>query len=235
MITLYGFGPAVGLPEFSPFVTKAHILLKMAGLPYEADTTFEGFRKAPKAKLPYIRDDGEVVSDSTFIRFHIEKKYGFDFDRDLSPIEKATGWALERMCEEHLYWLISDVRWLDDANFRAGPARIFDRAPAPLRPLVKAYARRTLRRTLHLQGAGRHNAASRLDLARGDLRAISDTLADKPYLFGEEPRGADASVGAFVIGTLAKVGVSPLRDAAKSMPNLVTYGERMTERFFPAK
>jgi len=232
MITLYGFGPAMGLPEISPFVTKAHILLQMAGLPYETETSFGGFLKAPKGKLPYIGDDGAVVSDSTFIRLHIEKKYGFDFDRDLSPAEKATGWALERMCEEHLYWLIIDVRWIDDANFRAGPAKIFDSLPAPARPLVKAYARRAVRRTLHLQGVGRHDAAARLDLARGDLRAISDTLADKPYLFGDEPRGADASVGAFVIGALAKVGVSPLRDAAESMANLAAYGERMSERFF---
>ncbi len=58
MITLYGFGPAMGLPEISPFVTKAHILLQMAGLPYETETSFGGFLKAPKGKLPYIRDDG---------------------------------------------------------------------------------------------------------------------------------------------------------------------------------
>src|SRR5205823_1488916 len=78
MITLYTFGPAFGLPDPSPFVTKAEILLKMAALPYRTDST--GFRKAPKGKLPYIDDDGERVADSTFIRLHIEKKYGFDFD-----------------------------------------------------------------------------------------------------------------------------------------------------------
>jgi len=33
MITLYSFGPAFGLPDPSPFVTKAATLLKMAGLP----------------------------------------------------------------------------------------------------------------------------------------------------------------------------------------------------------
>ena len=42
MITLYGFGPALGLPEISPFVTKAHILLKMAGLQYETNVEREG-------------------------------------------------------------------------------------------------------------------------------------------------------------------------------------------------
>ncbi len=235
MITLYGFGPAMGLPEISPFVTKAHILLRMAGIPYETNANDGGFLKAPKGKLPYISDDGAVISDSTFIRFHIEKKYGFDFDHGLEPAEKATGWALERMCEEHLYWLILDVRWLDDANFRAGPAEIFQSFPAPLRPLIELYARRTMRRTLRLQGLGRHDPASMLELAKRDFFAISDILADKPFLFGDEPRGADASVGAFVVGALAKATVAPLRDAAASHANLVAYDERMSERFFPAK
>ena len=233
MITLYGFGPAMGLPEISPFVTKAHILLQMAGLPYETNANVASLFKAPKGKLPYIRDDGTVVSDSTFIRFHIEKKYGFDFDRGLTPAEKATAWALERMCEEHLYWLIIDVRWRDDANFRAGPAEIFRSFPTPVRPLIELYARRAMRRTLRLQGLGRHDAASRLELAKRDFFAVSDLLAEKPFLFGDEPSGADASVGAFVIGALAKAIVTALRDAAESRPNLVAYCERMTRRFFP--
>ena len=233
MITLYGFGPAMGLPEISPFVTKAHILLRMAGLSYETQANVGALLKAPKGKLPYIRDDGEVVSDSTFIRFHIEKKYGFDFDRGLSAAERATGWALERMCEEHLYWLMIDVRWLDERNFRAGPSKIFASLPAPVRPLIEAYVRRTMRRTLHLQGLGRHDPAARLELAKRDFVAISGILADKPYLFGAEPHGADATAGAFVVGALAEGVVAPLRDAACSMSNIVAYVERITRRFFP--
>jgi glutathione S-transferase len=72
MITLYTFGPSAGLPDISPFVMKAEVLLKMAGLPYRTDTT--GFRKAPKGKLPYIDDDGEIVADSTFIRCYPDYK-----------------------------------------------------------------------------------------------------------------------------------------------------------------
>src|SRR5215813_744512 len=71
MITLYTFGPAFGLPDPSPFVTKAEVLLKMAGLAYQTDPT--GFRRAPKGKLPYIDDDGERIADSTLIRWHLEK------------------------------------------------------------------------------------------------------------------------------------------------------------------
>jgi glutathione S-transferase len=104
MITLYGFGPAFGLPDPSPFVMKAELLLKMAGLPYKADTG--GMRKAPKGKLPYIVDDGEAVGDSTFIRWHIEKKYQIDFDRGLTPEQRAIAWAFEKMLET-----ISIGRW----------------------------------------------------------------------------------------------------------------------------
>ncbi|WP_246729856.1 glutathione S-transferase N-terminal domain-containing protein [Methylocystis sp. MJC1] len=79
MLKIYAFGPAPGLPDWSPFVIKAMTLLKMAGVDYVVDTS--GFRKAPKGKLPYIEDDGVMVADSTFIRLHLEKTRAIDFDR----------------------------------------------------------------------------------------------------------------------------------------------------------
>jgi glutathione S-transferase len=71
--------PAFGLPDPSPFVTKAEVLLKMAGLAYRIDNT--GFRRAPKGTLPYIDDDGERIADSTFIRWHLENKYHIDLEK----------------------------------------------------------------------------------------------------------------------------------------------------------
>ena len=91
MITLFTFGPYFGLPDASPFVITAMLLLKFAGLDYREDRG--GFRKAPKGKLPYINDDGIVVPDSTFIRFHVEKKYGFDFDAGLTLEQRAGAWG----------------------------------------------------------------------------------------------------------------------------------------------
>ena len=72
MVTLYTFGPYFGLPDGSPFVVKAMLLLKFAGL--ECSENRGGYGKAPKGKLPYINDGGVIVADSTFVRFHIEKK-----------------------------------------------------------------------------------------------------------------------------------------------------------------
>jgi len=93
---------------------------------------------------------------------------------------------------------------------------MFQSLAAPIQPVIGRMARRTMRGALRLKGLGRHDAASKLELAKRDFFAISDLLADKPFLFGDEPRGADASVGAFVIAALAKATVAPLRDAAES-------------------
>ena len=79
MITLYAFGPAFGLPDPSPFVTKAEVLLKMAGQPYRTDVN--GFNKAPKGKLPYIDDDGERIA-----RFHLHPRA----PRDETPASTST-------------------------------------------------------------------------------------------------------------------------------------------------
>jgi glutathione S-transferase len=93
MITLYGFGSGFGLPEKSPFVTKTEVHLKMAGLAYRKEKAMPP--ASPKGQLPYIADDGETIADSTFIRAHIEGKYGFDFDAPLSLQARAPAWAFE--------------------------------------------------------------------------------------------------------------------------------------------
>jgi glutathione S-transferase len=171
MITLYTFGPYFGLPD-----GKAMLLLKFAGLEYSEDRG--GYGKAPKGKLPYINDDGLIVADSTFIRFHIEKKYGFDFDAGLTPEQRAVAWAAEKMCEEHLYFALVATRWLDDANFAKGPAQFFKTVPMPLRPIVQSLVARKVTKTLKLQGFGRHTRAERDALAIADINALASLLGD---------------------------------------------------------
>ncbi len=147
MITLYTFGPAFGLPDPSPFVTKAEMLLKLAGLPYR--TNSKGFNKAPKGKLPYIEDEGVIVADTTFIRWHIEKKYGHDFDLGLSPEERGIAWSVEKLLEDNLYWTMLHWRWVDDTNFARGPATFFKNIPWPARPVIEKMVRRMMRKNLH--------------------------------------------------------------------------------------
>ncbi len=230
MITLYSFGPHFGLPDPSPFVTKAEVLLKMSGLAYRTDTT--GFSKAPKGKLPYIDDDGGKVADSTFIRRHLETKYGFDFDRGLSAEQKAIAWAFEKMAEDNLYWVTVDARWNRDDNFNNGPRAFFKSAPAPIRPLIVAMVRRQVRKSLHAHGIGRHTADEIAALGCHSIDAIATYLGDKPFFMGAEPKGVDATLFAFVAATLCPVFTTPVRDHAERHANLRRYVGRMTARYY---
>ena len=127
MITLYGFGAGFGLPEISPFVTKTEVQLRMAGLAYRKERAMPP--ASPKGQLPFIEDEAERIGDSTFIRAHLEGKYGFDFDAPLSLQQRAQAWAFERMIEHHVYWALVGARWVDPENFAKGPALFFDRVP----------------------------------------------------------------------------------------------------------
>lgn len=231
MITLYCFRRGPGLPDLSPFVVKTMMLLKLAGLDYAEDR--RGYGRAPKGKLPYIDDNGTIVADSTFIRWHIEESRGFDFDANLNAEQRAIAWAVEKMCEDNLYWFIGRGRWLDDANFARGPAKLFDSVPAPLRPLIKALVRRKIAKSLHAQGLGRHSWPEAERLAIKDVEALATLIGDKTYLFGETPCGADATVFAFVSGVLSPIWESPVRAAALAKPNLVAYSDRIMRRYFP--
>ncbi|MGH6855746.1 MAG: glutathione S-transferase C-terminal domain-containing protein [Aestuariivirga sp.] len=225
MITLYGSGPLFGLPDPSPFVTKAEVLLKQAKLEYR--TAEMSFSKAPKNKIPYIEDEGLILGDSTFIRFYLEKKYGADFTGGYGAREQAISWSLERLLEEHLYWLLVHDRWMDDGNFRKETSQFFLRAPAPIRPFVKMMVRRQVRKALHAQGLGRHNAGERLELGKRDIDAVAELLGKNRYILGERPCGADATAYPFMLGTLCPLFDSDIRRYAESKANIVNYVARM--------
>ena len=231
MITLYGGGTRFGLPSPSPFVSKAEVLLKMAGVAYRAAPA--NFSKAPKGKIPYIEVDGKLLGDSTFISFYLEEHHGADFDKGLSAADKAIALAFEKLCEEHLYWAIVHARWMDKENFDKGPRLFFDDAPAPIRPLVVAFVKRQVRANLKGHGLGRHSRPEIERLAARDLDAISDYLGEKPWLMGAEPCGADASVWSAVASALCTHFKTPIRDHAETRANLVAYRDRGMLRWFP--
>ena len=232
MITLYTFGPAFGLPDPSPFVTKAEVLLKLARLPYEKKRA--DVRKAPKGKLPFIKDEsGAVVADSTLIRFYLEHNRGIDFDSGLTPAERGTAWMIEKYVEDHLYWVVMRERWQVRDNFEKGPKHFFDALPAALRPIVIAMVGREFKRNLWGQGMGRHSMAEMDEIAARGIKGLSDCLGDKPFLMGNAPCGADASVWSAMLGVLCPLFESATRSVAEAHPNLVAYAERGRALWFP--
>ncbi len=231
MITLYNAGPLFGLPDPSPFVVKAMVLLKMAGVPFES--RLMSFREAPKGKIPYIRDNGVLLGDSHFIQTHLTDKHDADYSGGYGPRETALGWTIARMCEDHLYWLLVHDRWENDKNFEKGPKHYFDVAPAPIRPVLRHVIRKQVRKALKAQGLGRHTDAERLQLGKGDVDAVADLLGSNTYLLGPRSSGADASVFAMLWGASVPFFNSELGEYIRLHKPVMGYVTRMREQFFP--
>lgn len=232
MIKLYTFGSVFGLPDGSPFVTKAMLLLKMAGVDFVAAPGNP--MKSPKGKLPFIEDDGEIIADTTFIRRHLEQKYGVDFDAGLTPQQRATGVAIAQMVDEHLYFALLYTRWVDETGFRDGASHFFDPLPAPVRGLVGSIMRRRIAKALRGRGTGRHSPTDIVALGARDIDAVATLLGDKLFLFGDRPTSADASAFAQIATIVIPDLPNGLKDAATKHPNLVAYCDRVMKTYFAA-
>jgi Glutathione S-transferase len=231
MITLYGFGENFGLPEASPYVIKTEVHLRMAGLTYVKETSAPQF--APKGQLPWIEDEGEAIADSHFIRLHLERKYGVDFDEGLGAAERAQAWAIERMIENHFGWTVVHSRWLIPENFAKGPAHFFDSAPPQMRDRLRADAQRKIADGLRAVGIGRHAETEMLALGVRSLSALAALLGDKPFLMGPRPTSVDAVAFGMLAALLTRYFDAPLRRRALSFEKLTAYVDRMMGGVYP--
>jgi glutathione S-transferase len=232
MITVYGSAPGFGLPEISPYVTKTEVQLQMAGLAYR--TAPAAPFQSPKGQLPFVDDDGEVIADSTFIRVHIERKYGVDLDEGLNIRERAEAWAIERMIENHLGYAIGYSRWLIPENFQKAQGVFVAHAPETERPAMAVALHERIRAAHIAQGMARHTQEEVVELGARSLAVLALLLDDTPCLYGSQPCGVDATAFALLASLLTPRFDSPLRRRAERHDSLTAYVDRMMARFYPA-
>jgi glutathione S-transferase len=230
-ITLYASRPGFEMPDTSPFVIKTEVQLKMAGLSYQRESGIPP--QAPKGKLPYIIDDAEVIPDSTFIRAHIERKYGVDLDKGLDARQRAEAWAIERMLEDHLYFAMVWFRWIVPENFAKGPARFADIVPEAQREQMRREMQTRKDADMRSHGIGRHTPQEIALLGKRSIDAVSLVLGENTYMMGEQITGVDASAFGVLAAVLTPFFDTPLRQAVLGHPNLVAYVQRMMQRYYP--
>jgi glutathione S-transferase len=230
-ITLHQPLPAFGVPNPSPFCLKLEIWLRMAGVPFRTALCFNP-RKGPTGKIPFITLDGEAIGDSEIIMATLRERRGIDLDRGLSEAERGVAHAFARLADEHLYWVIIYSRWMDDAVFPDFSRQLFAKMPAPLRVIAPPLLRRKVRRSLHIQGLGRHDPKTIYAKGEEDLAATAGYLGDKPFLMGETPRTVDASAFAMVTSIIDANLDTPLKVAAARYPTLAAYTARVRERYY---
>ncbi|MFO0625814.1 MAG: glutathione S-transferase family protein [Polyangiales bacterium] len=236
MITLYGFRGAFGLPDLSPFVTKAETYFHLAKIPFEKKPGDRN--KAPRGKFPYIDDGGVIVADSTAIIEHCKARYGDALDAGITPREVATGTACKSMLEEHLYFLTLYLRWQDPRGWAVMEPEVRALAaslgvPGFLRGAVANMIRKDVLKKNHAQGTGRYDVAFVEASGVRIVDALAYELGDRPWFLGDAPRSFDATVFAFTLGTLRFPVDNAVSARARGHQNLVDYCDRIEKAHFP--
>ena len=238
MMKLYGYLPAWGLPDMSPYVSYTDAYLRMAGIPFESIILDKGDLTAtPKGKLPWIVDsDGTSVSDTQLIQYYLEEKYGDPLDGWLSPEQRATATLIHRMFGECWYWMPVQARYRRDEDFRIyDPLWVRFLAWLPeeqRREPVENFRDHLLAQFWH-HGTGR-NTEEEVELIASKLSdAMSVLLGDKPWLFGDRPSSLDANMYAALSSVAMTPFPSPIGQYIRGKANLAAFMERVFDRYYP--
>lgn len=194
MLDLYQF-------EMSHYSEKVRLILDYKGLDYRKVEVTPGvgqieiFQLSGQRQVPVLKDDVEVIPDSTAIAFYLDKKYP---ERPLVPTDaKQRGLCL--LMEE----------WADESiglNGRKAMLGAFGNDPA-FRMAVLPKAAPDFLKTL--VGSVPHEAFDMLGMGVGlgpdvikaartalkqDLESLCLLLGESPYLLGDQPTLADLAV-----------------------------------------
>jgi glutathione S-transferase len=238
MIKMYGYIPAWGLSDMSPFVSYTDAYLRMSEIPFKAETLYRGDLKAtPKGKLPWIIDtDGTSVSDTQLIQYYLEDKYGDRLDGWLSKEQKATATLIHRMFGECWYWMAVQTRYRRDEDFAIYDplwATFLSWLPVEQRAEpVRQFRDHLLTQFWH-HGTGRNSEEEVEFICRKLTDAMSDMLGDKPYLYGDRPSSLDANMYAALVHVMFTPFPSPIGQYCRSKPNLVAYTDRIFDKYYP--
>ncbi|SEP19115.1 glutathione S-transferase family protein [Nitrosovibrio sp. Nv6] len=230
MLILYQFQRTWGNPNLSHFCCKTETYLRMAEIEYDIKTTLP--LSAPKGKLPYIKDGDLKLADSRFILRHLKTRYK-DLDKGLNPSESALSLAMQRLIEEHLFWVTMYSRWqYTDANWQVNKKAVFGVLPPVIRDVAALVYRYRIGRQIYGHGIGRHKPEEIFELGMLDIDALSACLGDKKYFLGDQPTTLDASAFGFLINTIACPIESPVKDHGLSKSNLRNYVDRIKTEYY---
>jgi glutathione S-transferase len=232
-IKLFAFGTGWGVPfaTTAPFPLKLATWLRIAEIPYDFIIANDP-NKGPKGKSPWIEHGNVRMGDSTLIIEYLEGRFDIDLDGHLNAQQRALAILVQRMLEEHFHQCFEHQLFFG----RGAKERLQEFAatmPIPVRWLVPTVLKRTFTTQLYARGMGRHSEDVIIEQGKSDLDALSQLLGDQPYFLGDRPSSIDACVFGFLGVTLYVAGDNPLYQYAASCENLMSYCERMRERYFP--
>ncbi|XP_046344614.1 failed axon connections homolog [Haliotis rufescens] len=216
-------------PSMIPFAVKLETYFRMTDIPYQGDY---GLKTCPGTrKFPWIEYNGTVLGDSSMIIQYFNKKLDIDLNKDLTPEQRATARAMQKMVEEHLYWAGVCLRW----NHYFDLSLMTQAMGMPYR-LITWWVSRRMTTNAWAQGMGRHSLEEIEGILNDDLQAISDFIGEKPFFMGKKATEVDCAM----FGMLSQVrwnmpglGEEGVRLIEERYPRICAFCDRMKETYWP--
>lgn len=191
--------------------------MRLAGMPFRHEHILDT-RHAPHGQLPYVEDDDMVLGDSSAIVAHLIDRHGLSIDAALTPTQCRQTFCINRVLDD-LYWPMSYSRWKDERYWPQFRAAMLDQNPTLTNADLEGARAYNFERYRY-QGIGRYPPEEAYRRGLDDLALIDGMLGETPFLFGDRPTSADASVYGFLANILFYPIDTPLRDYVRSRPRM---------------
>jgi len=215
MLELYQF-------ELSQYSEKVRLILDYKGLAYRKIEVTPGvgqlevFRLSGQPKVPVLKDEDTVISDSTAIAMYLDRKYPDKPIIPTDPKERGVCLLMEEWADESIgpksrkvmYGAISQ-----SPTFRT--SILPDTTPDFLKTIVSAVPVEVLEFLGTGVGVGPDVVKDAKDALKQDLEALSLLLLDRPYLVGNQPCLADFAVAG--LSLLLKIPEGPYLDIPETL------------------
>ncbi|XP_064598313.1 uncharacterized protein LOC135464722 [Liolophura sinensis] len=233
---VYVYAPlSCGLvPSISPFALKLETWLRMMDIPYKTIPS-----KTPSTKtkqFPFVYLNGEEICDSNLIIRKLSDHFCKPIDSHLSQVEKAISLSFIRMVEEHTFQAYIWYRYVHASTDFWGCFNFSDQGADVVKrySFVENVVKENVTQKSWHHGIGRKSADDIYAIAEADLEAMSSFLADKDFMMGDKTSLVDCALfGHFVQLFYIPFNFPPKIHAETKCPNLVSFTNRMRDRFFP--
>jgi glutathione S-transferase len=234
-ITLYQFPAVPGCESASPFCVKVRRILNFKRLPYRSENLYRppSRKLSATGKLPVLRYDGELITDSSDIARFVESKHPTPALLPHDAGLQARCKIFEDWADEALYWYVVYARWGIDENRRRTIGAFFSQMPSVLRIVVAGIIRRQIVASMRAQGIGRKTRETVIQELGEHLDQIETLVTEQPFILGEAFTHADIAVFAQVDGLLTPL-TPDTRKEVESRDHLMAWYQRVDELTRPS-
>ncbi|CAH1789664.1 unnamed protein product [Owenia fusiformis] len=226
--------------SISPFGIKLETWMRLAKIPYETEYAWSPRANKQTHQIPFVTVNGEQINDSNNIIRYLSKHFKVNTDEYLTKEQKVISHTFQRTLDEHTCWSMFYYRYAEHPELFVGRHDLFPihwlmtYIPG-IKYLLNYKMSSGYDHGAKAQGIGRKPTSEIYRLGMEDLKALSEYLGDKKYMFGDKPSKIDCTM----FGVLSQLVYVPIPSYPHKIMienecrNLIEHADRMKALLWP--